>query len=1046
MKILLRNEYFRQRLCTMRVAVLQAFITCLFAGGSYAHNVSAAYPNIGNEASVAVEVSGTVTDETGATLPGVNILEKGTTNGTTTDANGKYRISVNENAVLIFSFIGFNTEEREVGTQSTIDVMLTPSVSALSEIVVVGYGTQKKIDVTGSVARVDLETMANAPNTNIGQFLQGTVPGLNVGLSTFSGGTPPISIRGQVTLNGSQNVLIIVDGIQFTGSLSSINPDDIASIDVLKDASATAVYGAQAANGVILITTRKGRSGQTRVAFSSAYTTSKPTVDMRPLNREQYLEAMRDGFWRDAFVGPDYTTPNSSFDLAQVVDATMALPDRSALLPNDFDWWEESTNTGSIFENTLSIAGGGDKFNYLLSGGMVDQKGLIINDNFERKSVRANLETNPFGFWKIGLQSSGSFVNQDGSEPNLGQINITSPLLVPFDANGELIPNPTNTVVPNPFLTYYVTDRDRNQYFIANIYSDMDIPFIKGLNYRMNFGNNFRTTQHYFASKYGANLTGQAYKDNQEYYDYTFDNILTYTKSFGRHEITLTGLYGAIERMFSRTYAEGTGFSRLNLTYNDLNSANNKIINPTNLAPFAWTEALNYQMGRINYKFNDRYLLTATVRRDGFSGFAENYKYAVFPSVGLGWIISSENFMRSVTPVNSLKLRATYGTIGNQTQRYSSLARVSTNSSYVFGDGGGTAFGQQVTTLNNPNLKWERTQGLDIGIDFTLLQNRLTGTLDYYSNNTYDLLYDVTIPTVTGFDNIRTNLGQIHNTGFEASLTYLIIDKGDFNWTATYNFWSNKNEIIGLKGVDADGDGREDDLVSDGLFIGKSINTIYDYEAGPIYQLNDTPPAGFYTGSLSVIDHTGEGTITPDDRVFLGREEPAYRMSLNNTISYKGFTLSFFLNSIQGGKDGYLAMNTPRYFRDDNAIRNNIMNNFDFWSPRNPDGKYPRVIDGSTPTTQPNLYQSRSFVRLQDISLGYALPQGILSKIKAQSVNVYVSAKNLATWTNWEGWDPETTVPIFNNALGRNEDQPNGLRTDGRPVFRAFTFGVHIVY
>lgn len=993
-------------------------------------------------------VTGKVVDETGTGLPGVNILVKGTTNGTTSDVNGSYSLAVpGGEAVLVFSFIGYETQEVPIGGRSTIDVSLVASIQSLAEVVVVGYGTQKKVDVTGSVARVDLEAMANAPNTNIGQYLQGTVPGLNVGLSTFSGGTPPISIRGQVTLNGSQSVLIIVDGIQFTGSLSSINPDDIASIDVLKDASATAVYGAQAANGVILITTRKGRPGQMRIAFSSAYTTSKPTVDMRPLNREEYIEQMKDAFWKPvgtqpgAFLAPDYTTPDPSFNVALAVDATMRDPDTQELLPNDFDWWDESTNTGSIFENTLSISGGSDKVNYLLSGGIVDQKGLIINDNFKRKSIRANLEVSPFSFWKIGLQSSGSFVNQDGAEPNLGQINITSPLLVPFDANGDLIPSPTNTVVPNPFLTYYVDDRDRHQYYFANIYSDLDIPFIKGLNYRINFGNNFRTDQHYFASEYGANLTGQAYKENQEYYDYTFDNILTYTKTFGKHEITITGLYGAIERTNSFTRAEGTGFARLNLSYNNIQSANIK-----NITTSAWKEALNYQMGRVNYKFNDRYLLTATVRRDGFSGFAQNNKYGVFPSVGLGWIVSSENFMSSLATVNFLKLRATYGTIGNQTQRYSSLASVSTNSSYVFGDGGGTAFGQQVTTLNNPNLKWERTQGLDIGVDFTLLENRLTGSLDYYNNNTYDLLYNVTVPTATGFDNIKTNLGQIHNTGFEASLTYQIINKGDFSWSATYNFWANRNKIIKLKGVDADGDGKEDDLVSDGLFIGKSINTIYDYEAGPIYGLDDTPPAGFYTGSLSVIDHTGEGTIDPSDRVFLGRQEPAYRMSLNNTISYKGFTLSFFLNSIQGGKDGYLANNTPRYYRDDNAIRNNIMNNFDFWSPRNPDGRYPRVIEGNHPVREPNLYQSRSFVRLQDVSLGYALPSGILSKIKAQSVNIYISAKNLATWTNWEGWDPETMVPIYDNNLGRNVDQPNGLRTDGRPVFRAFTFGVHIVY
>ena len=620
----------------------------------------------------------------------------------------------------------------------------------------------------------------------------------------------------------------------------------------------------------------------------------------------------------------------------------------------------------------------------------------------------------------------------------MGIITISAPLLVPFDSLGNLIPSPTNTVVGNPFHTYYVDDYDRNQYYFANIYSDLDIPFIKGLNYRMNFGNNYRTYQHYFSSKYGAGLTGQAYKENQDYYDYTFDNILTYTRRFDRHDITVTALYGAIERKFSRTFAEGIGFDRLNLSYNNISSANIR-----NITTNAWEEALNYQMGRLNYKFDDKYLLTATLRRDGFSGFAENYKYAFFPSVGLGWIITQEQFMSDVGFVNMLKLRAAYGESGNQTSRYSSLSRVGTNSSYVFGDGSGTAFGQQVNSLSNPNLKWERTKGLNIGVDFTILDG-LGGSLDYYNNNTYDLLFDVTIPAITGFNTISTNLGKIQNTGFEAALTYQIMKKKDFTWSVSANFWTNTNEIKSLTGVDANGDGKEDDLVSSGLFIGKSISAIFDYQADGIYQLNDPLLPGFQTGSYRVVDLDKNNDITAADRMFLGRQEPAYRLSFYNNLTYKGISLTFFINSIQGGKDGYLANNVRLYYRDDNAIRNNELTAVDFWSPRNPDGKYPRIISGSHSKVEPPLYESRSFVRLQDVSLSYNLPNKIIQKIKAQAVNFYVSGKNLATWTDWEGWDPETLVPITVN--GVTTDQPNGLRLDGRPALRAFTFGVHITY
>lgn len=987
-----------------------------------------------------ITVKGKILKDDGQPVAKASVTVKGTTNGTACNDLGEFQISAPGNATLVISAVDFASKEVKVNNQSSLDITLTAQDKTLTEVIVTGYGSQKKIDVTGAVSRVNLEAMGNAPNTNIGQFLQGTVPGLNVGLSTVAGGTPPISIRGRVTLQGNQNVLIIVDGIQYNGSLSSINPDDIASIDVLKDASSTAVYGAQGANGVILISSRKGKYNQKpRVSFSSAYTTQKPTVDLRPLNRDEYLEQFKDAFYNLAFTGPDYLTPNPAFNVAAVMDPTMVNATRTAVLPNNYNWWEEGTNTGSIVEHNLSLSGGGDRVTYLLSGGLVDQTGFIINDKFKRKSLRANLEIKATNWWKVGLVSSGSFVSQDGAEPSIGNLTIASPVLVPYDTAGNVIPFPTNTVVPNPFNTYFVDDRDRHQYYFANVYSDLDIPFIKGLNYRMNFGNNFRTDQHYFASKFDGGLTGRAYKENQEYYDYTFDNIVTYTKRFGMHDITATGLYGAIERKYSRTFAEGVGFARLNLSYNDLGSATTK-----NITTNANSEAMNYQMGRINYKYADKYLLTATVRRDGFSGFAKNYKYATFPTVALGWIISNEKFMDNVGAVNFLKLRAGYGSTGTLTTQYRSLSRVLTNSSYVFGDGGGTAFGQQVSTLENPNLKWERTKGINVGVDFTLLKNRLTGNLEYYNTNTYDLLFDVAIPGVTGFLNIASNIGKINNQGFEAGLTYKVIDKKDFTWSTTFNFWQNTNKIVTLTGVDANGDGVEDDLISSGLFIGKSIQAIFDYKVDGIYNLTDPRLPGFPIGSNRIFDLDKNNDITAADRMFLGRQEPAYRMSWFNTVAYKEFSLSFFFNSIQGGKDGYLGDNSREYFREDNSVRNNELNGVDFWSPRNPNGKYPRNISGGRTKVAGVNWEDRSFIRLQDVSLSYNLSSKILQKIGAQAINIYISGKNLVTWTDWEGWDPEALAPVFRN--NQNVNIPNGLLLDGRPALRAFTFGIHITY
>ena len=993
-------------------------------------------------------IKGKVMSEAGVPVAGASVVVKGSKTGTSTNNRGEFSIVAAKGATLVISNVGFANAEMVVGDAAQMDVQLNAAAKEFSEVVVVGYGTQRKKDVTGAVASVNLEAMRDVPNTNIGQLLQGTVPGLNVGISTFAGGTPPINIRGQNTLNGSQSVLIILDGIQYTQSLSSINPDDIASIDVLKDASSTAVYGAQAANGVILITTRKGRNAQQpRISFSTSFSTQRPTKDLRPLNREEYLNNIKEAYWNLSYNGPDFTTPNPSFNVAPYVDATMR--DASGnLLANNFDWWDAGTDNGKISETNLSISGGGERFSYLLSGGYVNQSGFIINDKFKRKSIRVNLETKPFTWWKIGLVSSGAFVNQDGAEPSIGNIIQASPLHVPFDANGVLIPSPTNTLVPNPFQTYYVDDYDRNNYLFANIYSDISFPFLKGLNYRMNFGNNYRNASRFFSSQFAASLQGQAFKNNDEYYDYTFDNILTYTKAFGKHEITGTVLYGAVERKFNNTSARSEVFSRLNLSYNNLGQGTNAFVTSS-----AYQEDLSYQMARVNYKFNDRYLLTATIRRDGFSGFADNFKSAYFPTAALGWVVSQENFMSKVSWISFLKARVGYGESGNQTSRYSSIARVSSTPwvpnppnnnfafPYVYGDGGTTAAAQQVTALGNPDLKWERTKGLNIGVDFTMFNSRFTGSLDYYRNNTNDLLFSVNIPTVTGFSSIQTNLGQLRNTGFEAVLTYKVIDKKDFKWSTTFNLWKNTNKIIKLTGQDLNKDGIEDDLIGSGLFINRSRYTIYDYTYNGIYNATETRLPGFTVGSYKIIDLDKTNTITDLDRTFIGRREPAYQMSLYNIISYKSFSFSFFLNSIQGGKDGYLGNNNPSYFRDDNGIRNNYLSAINYWSPANPTGKYPRNISGarSYNETTLNNWQDRSFVRLQDASLSYNLPSGVLKKIKAQAINVYVSGKNLITWTKWEGWDPE---PVSTD--GQNNAAGGLLGT--RPVMRAFTVGVNITY
>ncbi len=978
-------------------------------------------------------ITGEIVDQNGMPLPGANILEKGTQNGTQTDFDGKFTLEVgSEDAVLVVSFLGFATQEIVLDGESEIEITLEEDNAALDEVVVVGYGSRKKRDVTGAVGSANLEDFRQTPVSNVGQLLQGNLPGLNVGQVSSAGSTPSLSVRGQTTISGNQSVLIILDGVQYNGSLESINPNDIQSIDVLKDASSVAVYGAQGANGVILITTKQGKNQAPSISISSSYATLEPSKNLRPLNREAYLDHIRKLNYEDAYLGPDYIESNPDFNLADYIDSSMLDEDGNVVGAN-FDWWDAGTQVGFINEQKISVSGGSEKTKYLISLDHTDQEGFITNDKFQRKGARINLSTEVTDWWELGVQSFASFVKKDGAEPNISDLVRTSPLLEPYDENGEIIINPANVTDQNPFLPYLVDDYERHDYFFANFFSEIKFPFLEGLSYRVNFGNNYRINKSYRASEYGASLVGEAYKNHDFYYDYNLDNIINYTRTFGKHDIDLTLLYGAIERKFEYTGARATDFARLDLGYNSIEQGVNQFTNSD-----AWREALNYQMARINYIFDERYLLTGTIRRDGFSGFAANNKFGYFPSVAAAWNIHNESFFNEDW-VNNLKLRIGYGTTSNQTSRYSSLAGVTTRAAYVFGDGGSTVFGQQLTSLANPNLKWERTTGINLGLEYSLFNSRINGNMEYYYNRTNDLLFDVAIPDVTGFETIRTNIGEIENSGFEFAISSQNIQKEDFNWETTLNFSTTATEVLKLIGRDNDGDGVEDDLTASNLFIGERLGVIYDYETDGIYQVGDDIPDGFFPGSYRVVDQNGDGEINPsDDRVILGHENPGYRFSVLNKFNYKGLTLRVFINSIQGGKNGYIQNNIYPITLDDNNIRWNYLDGRDLWQPNNPEGKDP-VFPGQNPQISPNVYEDRSFVRLQDVSLTYNFDKKLVESLNMQNLQVFVSGKNLATWTNWRGWDPEG--PDQNN-----DPIGIGLGSGGRPVLKSYSLGLNLTF
>jgi TonB-linked SusC/RagA family outer membrane protein len=912
-------------------------------------------------------------------------------------------------------------------------------VSSLDEIVVVGYGSQRKQDLTGSIVSADLKQFQESPNTNVLQSLQGSLPGVTIGQTNSAGAEPSIRIRGQSTLNGSQSPLIVVDGVIYRGRLSDLNPKDIKSVDVLKDPSSKAIYGAQAANGVVIVTTKTAKSGQKPIVnYSTFYAVQNPTQKRKTLNREEYLLAARDVDWQNGYLAPEFTALNPAWTID---NNTAFFPELLDGLANgtDYDWFDGLTNPGFIKDNQLSISGSSEETSYYLSAGLTSQEGWITNDNYKRQTVRLNLDTEVTDWLTIGTNTFGSFSDFSGVGPALEALPPMSPLTKPKDANGDYVINPLGTFLVNPFLQTTYDDRDNQNNISALVYASIDVPQIPGLNFRINYSNNYRWSLNGLSTIYGAGLTGSARKSHSSTHDVLLDNILTYDIRLGaeeQHGLKATLVAGINTIETESTNASASGFSNLNLSYNSLEQG---VIQKT--SSDAWEENYNNQTARISYDFEHKYLLNASIRRDGFSGFSANNKNAYFPSVGFGWVISEEGLLKNSTAINNLKLRGSYGSNGNLIGRYSSLAKLEAgpDSQYLFGDGGTTVVGQTLVSLSNSNLSWEKTNGINVGLDFGFFQNRISGSVDYYNSRTNDLLYNVKIPLITGFQQIISNVGEIQNSGLEIILDFNPIRTDNFEWDFGINFALNKNKIVALTGEDNDGDGIEDDLIASGLFIGEPIGSIYSYTIDGIYQIDDTDiPTGYAPGQYRIRDLNDDGNITPeDDRSIIGQSEPAYQFGIKNSMSFKNFTFNFFINSLQGGKDGYIASNDP--WTDSNgsystatlAQSSNRYADINYWTPRNPGADY--VVPGISVPVGATPYKDRSFIRLQDISFSYNLDSSILEKIGFRNLKLFVSGKNLVTITDWDGWDPETGqgLSISNSAL---------------PVMKSYTFGLDISF
>ncbi|XOV94300.1 MAG: SusC/RagA family TonB-linked outer membrane protein [Bacteroidota bacterium] len=975
-------------------------------------------------------VSGTITDDNGEGLPGATVLEKGTSNGTITDVNGDFTISVGESASLTISFVGYQNQEIPVNGRTRIDVKLAADVSALQEVVVVGYGTQKKEDVTGAIVSANLDDMNKQPNVSVMEGLQGSVPGLNIGQVNQAGQNPVLNIRGQSSLSGEQNPLIVVDNVIFRGQLIDINPSDIKSVDILKDASAAAIYGSQAANGVIMITTKSGGSsnGMPTITYSGMYSFQQPHNELRAeTNGDAFmLKIEHSDIFNSRTQSSGYLDRDPNWDQTTNFKTNHEINQFNA--GRTFDWYDYmTTDNPYTSQHNLSISNSTESNNYYVSLGYTDQAGHMRDEYYSRINGRINLSTSVTEWFDFDIQSLMSLSEYGPQIFGLGD-RFIEPYATPFDADGVLVDRPTGNQI-NPFYEETADTQDKRLNLNASLTGTIFLP-IEGLDYKLRFGNNYQSNRNFEFRSFGANFTGNAFKENEVQYTWSLDNILSYNKVFGSiHELGITLLYGVEKRQSEFTRAEGSNFVNDILGYNFLQAA---AADQQLASSGGWVESSLYNMARVSYKLMGKYLLNATIRRDGFSGFSQANKFGYFPSVAAGWILTEEGFMPDLDWLNWSKLRVSYGATGNRTiDRYQTLAKVNGDFGYLTGDGS-SIYTQWISGLASSGLKWEKTTGINVGLDFKILGNRISGSIDYYNNNTTDLLYNVDIPAISRFPQVPDNLGKIHNKGLEILISSTNIQRNDFSWSTSLTFSRNRNEIVTLLGFDEDEDGKEDDLISEGLFIGESTGIIYDYEIDGIWQLGETIPTGYEFGAYRVVDVNGDGVIDPLDRTFVGNSRPAYRFGINNSLNYKKFNLSFFVNSIQGGKDRYLGDDTIyglQIYNQENHFNITYPQGLDYWTPENPDARYQRPgIKGSAGIAGTR-YTPRSFVRLRNVSLSYNMGADVIKFVR--NIRITLSGRNLLTFTKWNGWDPETG---------------QGINTGGRPIMEAYTVGIDVTF
>lgn len=1015
-------------------------------------------------------VKGRVLSAAGTAVSDVSVLVRGTTTGTSTDADGNFSINVAQGGTLVFSAVNYSTKSVKVNSAADLTITLEAANQALDEVVVVGYGTQRKRDVTGAVSSVKETALREVPVANLQQALQGRAAGLEVQrTSNQPGGGAQIRIRGIRSINGSNDPLLVLDGIPYDGTLNDINPNDVTSVEILKDASATAIYGSRGANGVLLVTTKRGKAGDSRLTYNG-YSGTGTVANPYPVFNSTEYQAMRNmSPWGQGY---------QPSEIKGIADGT------------ETNWQDLIYGTSIRTDHNIAISGGSNGSNFMLGGGYYKETTVMPGEEFERYTLRAAIDAKVGQRIKVGLTTQNNVSVATGSQFVSGSAQFRllamSPLIAPYDSAGNINPTPWGNIddinANGKYSPLYLkqgernwVDRVRRLRTFNSLYGEYDI--MKGLKYRVNLGLNY--AQQHSAQFQPADLPNQpsffranqgniASVNNGETWGYTLENILTYDKVYKEdHRFNFTGLY---------SYQEGQSFNNsvqkdsiadnfvqfYNLALSTPISSNN-----TALGGGEVKSSLISYMGRMNYSYKNKYLATVTYRRDGSSRLSAGNQYFDYWAGSLGWNISDEKFMQKLDFVDQLKLRVSYGTTSNQAVgEYSSLGLVG-NQNFIGGNAGIIRYnfgsnivsGYQLVNLPNPTLGWEFTNVLNLGLDFGFLNNRITGSIEAYSSKTDRLLYAINLPPTSGVPGaFLTNIGAMENKGMEFTVSTAIIEpksRKGFSFSTDLNLFFNKNKLVRLNGNITQQPGNQ-------LFVGNSMTSIWDYNKLGIWQLDEAAEAarfGSSPGQLKLEDRSGpngvpDGRITVADKYVLGNQDAKLQGGLTLRFGYKGFDLSSVIYARFGG---LLVSQVHQPFASFLTILDGRRNTLkvDYWTPTNSTNWFPQPAAQISPVSDAWStlgYYSGTFAKLRSINLGYTFDQGIMSRIKAQSMRVYFTVDNVgilfSPYFRKTGIDPEGTGTGSQGVSnpGNIRGGQNGAITIGlgTPPRTTFTFGANI--